>query len=383
MNRLLSFLVLCLGIFSHSGVLASVLAIDYGSDWIKASLMAPGVPFDVLLNKDSKRKIQSTVGWKREDRLFGGDAYNIAGRFPTDSFSSLKLLQGVPYNTPPVSFYTSISTADILETSRGTVAARRPDGSEWAVEELIAMQIAYVRDLAETSLGGEKVTDVVLTVPPFYTQHERDAVIDAVEIAGMKTLALINDGAAVAVNYAMTRTFPPSDKPEHHIIYDAGASAIRATIASFSSIDSKSKNAGTQIQIAGVGFDRMTGGSELDRRLREIFIREFEKKHKKDIRSDKRGMAKLWKEASRVKAILSANADATASVESLAYDIDFRTKVSRAEFEAASRDLTGRFVKPISDALNNAGMTLVSNLLACSYDSFSSCSARITSRASS
>lgn len=56
---------------------ASVLAIDYGSDWIKASLMKPGVPFDVLLNKDSKRKIQSSVAWKNTDRLFGGYAANI------------------------------------------------------------------------------------------------------------------------------------------------------------------------------------------------------------------------------------------------------------------------------------------------------------------
>ena len=57
--------------------LASVLAIDYGADWIKASLMKPGVPFDVLLNKDSKRKIQSTVAWKQNDRLFGSDAAAI------------------------------------------------------------------------------------------------------------------------------------------------------------------------------------------------------------------------------------------------------------------------------------------------------------------
>lgn len=56
---------------------ATVLAIDYGSDWIKASLMKPGVPFDVLLNKDSKRKIQSSVGWKKDDRLFGQDAANL------------------------------------------------------------------------------------------------------------------------------------------------------------------------------------------------------------------------------------------------------------------------------------------------------------------
>ena len=56
---------------------ASVLAIDYGTDWTKASLMKPGVPFDVLLNKDSKRKIHSSVGWNRNDRLSGTDAFNI------------------------------------------------------------------------------------------------------------------------------------------------------------------------------------------------------------------------------------------------------------------------------------------------------------------
>ncbi|THH27975.1 hypothetical protein EUX98_g6205 [Antrodiella citrinella] len=358
MNRILVGILLWLSILSHS-TLASLLAIDYGSDWIKASLMSPGVPFDVLLNKDSKRKIQSTVAWKKEDRLFASDAYNIAGRFPTDAFPSLKYLQSAPYDSPTVSYYMSISTTEILETSRGTVALRRSDGSEWSVEELIAMQFAYVRDLAETSLGGEKVTDVILTIPPYFTQHERDAVIDAVEIAGMRTLALIHDGSAVGVNYAMTRTFD-KENPEYHIIYDAGASAIRATLLSFSSVpvEPKSKQLATQITVHGAGFDRQVGGTEMDRRLREMLIRDFDRKYNKDIRADRRGMAKLWKEAGRVKAILSANADATASVESLAFDIDFRTKVTRNDFESACRDLKPRFVGPIYDALDFAGLTM-------------------------
>lgn len=244
-----------------------------------------------------------------------------AGRFPTDSFSSLKYLQAAPYDSNTVSYFMSISTAELLETSRGTVAVRRPDGSEWAVEELVAMQFAYVRELAEHQLNGERVTDVVITVPPFYTQHERDAVIDAAEIAGMKTLALVHDGAAVAVNYAMTRTF--SETPEHHIIYDAGASSIRATVVSLKSVSdgSKTKSPGTQITVAGIGYDRQVGGTELDRRLREILINDFKKRYKKDIRTDRRGMAKLWKEAGRVKAILSANAEASSSVSLLFHDV--------------------------------------------------------------
>lgn len=58
----------------------SILAIDYGADFIKASVIKPGVPFDVLLNRDSKRKIQSSVAWKGEDRLFGSDAFNLVSK---------------------------------------------------------------------------------------------------------------------------------------------------------------------------------------------------------------------------------------------------------------------------------------------------------------
>ncbi|KAJ6478603.1 Hsp70 protein-domain-containing protein [Mycena vitilis] len=339
-----------LSLFPHSA-LASVLAIDYGTDWIKASVMSPGIPFDVLLNKDSKRKIQASVGWKKTDRLFSTDGANLASRFPSDSFSSLKYLQAAPFDSDIVSYYTSISTADVVKTSRNTVALRQSDGNEWSVEELIGMQFSYVKQLAET-LAGEKVNDVIVTVPPYFSQFQRDAVVDAIEVAGLRTLALINDGTAVAVNYAMTRTFPT---PEHHIIYDAGASSLRATVVSFSTSNSTS---GTQISVAGVGYDLVAGGTELDRRLREMLIEAFNTKNKRDIREDKRGMAKLWKEAGRIKAILSANNDATATIESLAWDIDFKTKITRASFEEACEDLKNRFARPIEDALRNADMTL-------------------------
>lgn len=83
--------------------LAALLAIDYGAEWTKASLVKPGTPFDVLLDKgrlrragvpeihdsrfalrcpDSKRKMMSTVGWKKDERVFGGDAANMVNFFP-------------------------------------------------------------------------------------------------------------------------------------------------------------------------------------------------------------------------------------------------------------------------------------------------------------
>ena len=143
-----------------------------------------------------------------------------------------------------------------------------------------------------------------------------DAVVDAIEIAGLRTLALVNDGAAVAVNYAMTRAFPA---PEFHVVFDAGASALRATVVEFAPVpDPKAKSGAvrdaTQITVHGVGFDRHTGGAELDRRMRDLMLADFQRRHKRDISGDRRAMAKLWKEAGRVKAILSANSEAQATV---------------------------------------------------------------------
>ncbi|KAF9648140.1 hypothetical protein BDM02DRAFT_3187404 [Thelephora ganbajun] len=106
-------------------VLASLLAIDYGSEWIKASLIKPGVPFDLLPDKNLKREIRSSVGWKNRDRLFGSDAYDLATEFPTDSFNLLKFLQGVPFDSEAVSYYATLSAADTLKSSRNTMISLR------------------------------------------------------------------------------------------------------------------------------------------------------------------------------------------------------------------------------------------------------------------
>jgi hypoxia up-regulated 1 len=275
----------------------------------------------------------------------------------------------VPANADVVSYYNTFAPPPIAPSARFTVAIPRGNkegdqeaaAEKWDAEELVAMQFAYVRALAEDA-AGERVHDVVVTVPPFYAQFERDAIADAVELAGLRLLALVNDGAAVAVNYAMTRQFP---QPERHVVYDAGAASTCATVVTFSSqggaASKKDKDAAaTLITVGGVGYDRLAGGTELDRRLREILVEEFERKHHgARVRDDPKAMMKLWKEAERLKGILSANTEASARVESVHDDIDFGMKVTRQAFEEISSDMKARFVQPIYDALDNANLTLV------------------------
>jgi len=311
-----------------------------------------------------------------------------ATRFPEDSYNSLKYLLGVPANAEVISYYTAFASPAVVPSTRFTAAIRKGSSSSnagaredspappiWDVEELVAMQLAYVRALAVEAAGaGERVQDVVVTVPAFFSQFERDAIADAVELAGLRLLALVSDGAAVAVNYAMTRQFP---ERERHVVYDAGAASTRATVATF--VGQGKKLDATLITVNGVGFDRLAGGTELDRRLRETLVKDFESKHGVRIRDDPKAMMKLWKEAERLKAILSANAEASSrvrfallsgqernvtdgsekKVESVYNDIDFSTKVTRQAFESICADMKDRFVQPIFDALDNANLTLV------------------------
>ncbi|EUC58906.1 HSP70 family protein, putative [Rhizoctonia solani AG-3 Rhs1AP] len=352
MIPLVALLALC------SPALASILAVDYGADTMKVALMKPGVPFDVVLDRDSKRKIASVVGWKGEDRLFGQDGRNLATRFPSDTFSGLKPVQGVLFDSGASSYYTTATQIAFGHTSRNTFAGKRPNGDEYSVEELVAMQLDYVRELA-SSVAGENVRDVVVTVPGYFTQFQRQAVIDATEVAGMKLITLVNDGTAIAVNYAMTRQFPTR---EVHMIYDSGAAATRATLVAFhtTTIPAAKKSAKpenvTQITVLGSGFDTLASGTELTRRVQSL----LESKVPSSLKSGliDRSYAKLAREAERVKAILSVNVEVNAGVEGLVGDNDFKAKLERKEFDKVTEDLFWRFQQPMLDAIDGTGVGL-------------------------
>ena len=94
----------------------------------------------------------------------------------------------------------------------------------------------------------------------------------------------------------------------------------------------------------------------LQKHLAKLFTQT--KRTKEDVYASPRAMAKLLKEAERVKKILSANAETTAQVEGLLDEEDFRQTVTRAEFEGLCGDLFDRVVEPLEAAAQSAGITL-------------------------
>ena len=97
-------------------------------------------------------------------------------------------------------------------------------------------------------------------------------------------------------------------------------------------------------------------------RLRDHLAKLFSEQSKKplsDITSNKRAMSKLFKEAGRLKKVLSANSEHKAQVENVMNDIDLKAVVTRQEFEDMCADVLGdRLLQPIEEAFRTSGYTL-------------------------
>lgn len=334
----------------------AVMSVDLGTDWLKCGLVKPSVPFDIILNRDSKRKTQFAVSIRGTERTFGINGQALAMRYSKDVYSRFKDCLGKKVSLITKQTSNFWNEFDACK-ERETLVFTANDGAKYSVEELNAMMLQYANEEGRTA-AEENIKDTVITTSVFNSQFERQAILDSGEIAEINVLTLINDGSAVALNYAMTRKFLA--EPQYHLIFDMGSGKTVATLASFREVTVKEgkykKNVTfTQVEILGAGYDKTLGGNAFDSRVEKILVEKFITKHpshKETLLQSPRTVLKLQKEATRVKQVLSANNDAYSSIESLHSDIDFKASVARTEFEKASADLFDRVLEPIKNALS-------------------------------
>lgn len=342
----------------------AVISIDFGTEWVKVGLISINKKFETIMNRDSKRKSMAVITMRDNERTYSYNGQALSMRFPKDSISRPKLLLGKIFDSSAGEKYRQIHFGRVKACPiRQTFLFETDKGTEHTVEELLAMKFQYIQEDVKTETG-DLVKDAVITVPSFFHQYERQAILDAAHIAGIKVLALINDGSAVALNYAMTRKF--SETPQHHIIYDMGSGSTVATVVTFQEITTQEgkyrRNVTyTQVEIQGTGYDRELGGIVFEERIQNILTEKFTAKNPhltQTLKESPRALLKLQKESNRIKHILSANNDASCTMESLVEDTDLRTFVSRTDFEEAASDLFTRILTPIQDALSQAKLTI-------------------------
>lgn len=198
-------------------------------------------------------------------------------------------------------------------------------------------------------------------MPGFFGQAERTALLQAADLAKLKVLQLINDYTAVGLNFGIFQRKSIDEVAKYFVFYDMGATRTTASVISYQMVKDKvTRETNPVVQVLGVGYDRTLGGLEMQLRLRDYLAKEFNKmkKTKTDVFTNARAMAKLFKEAGRVKNVLSANTDHYAQIEGLLDEQDFRMQVTRDKLEELCADLFKRVNGPLEEALKNANLAM-------------------------
>ena len=158
----------------------------------------------------------------------------------------------------------------------------------------------YTKGITEAYAGAGQVLDCVITVPAFFGQSQRGALLDAAKLAGLNVLSLVNNHAAAALQHGITQDF--TNRSEHVIFYDVGASSVEGALIKFSSYESKQAGRSvthSQFEVTDVAWDASVGVHHLDMLLVHHFADQFEKKHPgSNVRASPRAVAKLVKQAS-------------------------------------------------------------------------------------
>ncbi|KAI5785061.1 heat shock protein 70 family [Peziza echinospora] len=329
----------------------SVVGIDFGNlNTVIAVARNRGV--DVITNEVSNRATPSLVGFGPKSRYLGEAAAGQMISNLKNTVGSLKRLAGRQFGDVELDIERQFITCNLVDVNgqAGAEVTYLGQKEAFSFSQLIAMFLTKIKNTASAELKLP-VSDVVISVPAWFTDNQRRALMDAAEIAGLKLLRLLNDTTATALGYGITKSdLPlPEEKPRRVAFIDIGHSNYTCSIVAFKK---------GELQVLSTAYDRHFGGRDFDKLIIDHFAGEFKEKHKIDIYSNLKAYTRVAAGVEKMKKVLSANAMAPLNIESVVADVDIQTTMRREEFEELSKPLLDRATRPLEQALADAGLTI-------------------------
>ncbi|KAI0198953.1 heat shock protein Hsp88 [Astrocystis sublimbata] len=328
----------------------SVVGVDFGT-LNTAIAVARNRGVDVITNEVSNRATPSLVGFGPRSRYLGEPAKTQEISNLKNTVGSLKRLVGRALQDPEVQIEQQYVSAALVDCNGqvGAEVSYQGKKEKFTATQLTAMFLSKIKHTASTELKLP-VADVVISVPPWFTDVQRRCIFDASEIAGLKPLRIMNDTTAAALGYGITKLDLPGEgeKPRRVAFIDVGHSNYSCSVVEFKK---------GELTVKSTAFDRHFGGRDFNLALVNHFAKEFKGKYKLDILSNPKATARVEAAAEKMKKILSANQQAPLNIESLMNDVDVNAMVTRQEFEALVEPLLLKVVAPLEQALADAKLT--------------------------
>ena len=321
-----------------------IVGIDLGTTNSVLSVLEGGRPV-VVANAEGLRTTPSVVGFNREKELLVGQAARRQLVLnPRNSFSNLKRLIGrlwVELDDASQAIAYTIRAND-----QGQVRVVCPGMErEFAPEELVACLLRKLVDDATTYLG-EPVEAAVITVPAYFDDAQRQATRDAGRLAGFSVERILNEPTAAALAYGFDR-----NRSQTVLVFDLGGGTFDVSVLKIANgvFDVKSTSGDTQL-----------GGNDFDQRIVDWLADAFQKNHQIDLRRDRQALQRLLEAAEKAKQELSGTQQTQISLPFIATapegPLHLEINLDRRTFEGLCPDLLDRLLRPVQEALRDAGL---------------------------
>merc|ERR1711896_117798 len=328
---------------SHQTVMSTpAVGIDLGTTYSCVGIWQND-RVEIIANDQGNRTTPSYVAFTDTERLIGDAAKNQCAMNPINTVFDAKRLIGRKFDDPVVQSDCKHWPFKVISDSGTPKIQVQFKGEEkvFAAEEISSMVLTKMKETAAAFVGKD-VKDVVVTVPAYFNDSQRQATKDAGAIAGLNVLRIINEPTAAAIAYGLDKK---TAGETNVLIFDLGGGTFDVSLLT---IDDGI------FEVKATAGDTHLGGEDFDNRLVNHFVQEFKRKHKKDLTGNPRAMRRLRTACERAKRNLSSSANASIEIDSLFEGVDFYSSITRARFEDLCADLFRGTLEPVEKVLRDS-----------------------------
>jgi len=308
---------------------------------------------EIIANDMGNRTTPSWVSFNDTDRLIGDAAKSASTSNPSNTIYDIKRLMGRKYSDPFVQEEIKKLPYKVIRADGDKIKVEvkyKGEIKQFSPEEISAMILTFMKQIAETYLGHE-VKNAVITVPAYFNDAQRQSTKDAGIIAGINVLRIINEPTAAAIAYGLDKMTDTTEK--NIVVFDCGGGTHDISTLTLD---------GGVFEVKSTCGNSHLGGEDFDNRLINYCLEEFKKKTKIDfdkIDKDKlkKMKARLHIAVEKAKRLLSTSTTASVDIDSLYDGIDFSIAITRAKFESLCADLFKATIDPLDQAMKDSKMS--------------------------
>jgi molecular chaperone DnaK len=323
-----------------------VIGIDLGTFNSCVAVVESGTPV-VIANRGGYKVTPSMVAvTEGGKRLVGHIAKRQAVTNAENTVFAAKRLIGRKWDTPQVKNAIQTCPFHIVEGPHGDCRLKMRD-KVYSIPEVSAMVLQEMKMVAEDYLG-EEVNKVVVTVPAYFNDNQRQATKDAGAIAGLDVIRIINEPTSAALAYGFGKNIDRTVA-----VFDLGGGTFDISVLEIASSG--------VFKVLSTAGDTFLGGEDFDQRVIDWLVEGFQHEHGIDLRQDRMALQRLKDAAEKAKCELSAVTETEVNLPFIISSVrnealHLQRLLTRATLEELTADLIDRTVQICELTLGEAGL---------------------------